>query len=619
MLFSRFTRRATIAAIAIATLVPLSAVIPSSAASAADLTVSPDTTVVDDTSASIVYTGTWRTTGSPSDQGSSVHFASSTASASMPFTGSTVTYIGRQTSSSGISEIIIDGKVVATVNGYSATTNYQKNFFSTSTLSSGDHTITVKRTGKKDALSSGTNTIIDAFLTRTPATVAEAPTRFTTIDSESPEITYVGTWRTTGSVNDTGGSIKFTSNAGSASHTFQGSSLAVISRLTSSSGISSISIDGAVVATINGYSASTVYKKTVYTTDNLSAGTHTVTVTRTGQKDDRSTGTNTIIDAFIIAALPSTAPTPAAIKAYRYADCPAATVTVSNAKELMAAMAQAKPGTVVKMAPGTYSEQINLVANGTADAPIWVCGPRTAIVNVGSIQDNHGIQITNSSNLVIAGMTVTNSLKGISVIRSNNVTIADTLVDNIGYEGIHLRAFTTDSTVVGNTIRNTGKRDPFYGEGIYIGTSENNWCAQTNCLPDHTDRNNLMDNSISLTSAQPIEVKEGTSNGVIRNNFIDGSNALSRADEWVKVKGNDWQIYNNTGSNSSLHGFAVNGSVTGWGLRNIFFGNTGPVNAAGYGFFIYEQGDRGASGTKVYCSNTVTAAGAGFSNRACIS
>ncbi|TFB73342.1 hypothetical protein E3O06_08975 [Cryobacterium glaciale] len=430
---------------------------------------------------------------------------------------------------------------------------------------------------------------------------------------------YSGTWRTSGSANDSGGSVKFSTASSSASFTFQGTSVAFITRLTSSSGTSNVAIDGKVVATVNGYSATTAYKKTAFSTTSLSAGTHTITVTRTGQKDARSTGTSSIVDAFVVSAVPSTAPSPAPISTHRYADCPAATVTVTTARELLAAVQQAQPGTVIKMAPGTYNEQINMTVNGTAANPIWVCGPRNAVVNPGSIQNNHGIQISNSSNLVIAGMTVTNSLKGISVIRSSNVTIADTLVDNIGYEGIHLRAFTTDSKVVGNTIKNTGKRDPFYGEGIYIGTSENNWCAQTSCQPDRTDRTLLMANTISLTGAQPIEVKEGTSAGIIRDNVIDGAAAMPRAEEWVKVKGNDWSIYNNQGKNSTAHGFAVNGSVAGWGLRNSFYGNTAPVGAAGYGFFIHEQGSKGASGTKVYCSNTVTAAGSGFSNLACVS
>jgi hypothetical protein len=637
MLFPRLTRCATSAAVAIAVLVPLAAVTVAVAPASA-ATAPAGTTVIDSSSPQVKYAGSWLETGNPADNGKSIKYSSTTSSATLTFTGSTVAYVARMTSGSGTSTITIDGKVVTTVNGYSATTKYQQSLFSTSNLSSGTHTIKVSRTGQKDARSTGTSSIVDAFVTLTPAgstqptpasepvpaptattTPVQAPAGSTTFDSDSPQVKYAGTWRTSGSASDSGGSVQFTTTAGSASFTFQGTSVAFITRLTSSAGTSNIAIDGKVVATVNGYSATTAYRQNVFSTTTLSAGMHTITVTRTGQKDARSTGTSSIVDAFIVSAVPSTAPAQTPVSTHRYAGCPAATVTVTNARELMAAVKTAGPGTVITMAPGTYNEQINVTANGTAANPIWVCGPRSAVVNIGSIQNNHGIQISNSSNLVVAGMTVTNSLKGISVIRSTNVTVADTLVDNIGYEGIHVRNFSTDNIVVGNTIKNTGKRDPFYGEGIYIGTSDANWCAQTSCQPDKTDRTLLMGNNISLTGAQPIEVKEGTSNGVIRDNIIDGANAMPRAEEWVKVKGNDWSIYNNTGKNSTMHGFAVNGSVAGWGLRNSFYGNTVPVGAAGYGFFIHEQGSKGASGTKVYCSNTVTAAGSGFSNQACLS
>lgn len=642
LLFPRFSRRATIAAVVIAALVPLSALSPQGIASASAAELPDGMTAVDNSSSLVTYSGNWRTTGSPADHDASINYASSSSSASLTFSGSTIAYISRLTSSSGISEITIDGEVVDTVSGYSAATQYQQVLFSTSTLSSGTHTITVSRTGQKEDRSTGTNSIIDAFVTlmpavttasapdpapalaQTPAPVAttapvETPAGTTTFDGDSESVTYAGNWRTSGSSRDSGGGVQFSTSSSSASFTFEGTSVAFITRLTSSSGLSDVAIDGAVVATVNGYSATTAHRQRAYSTTSLSAGTHTITVSRTGQKDTRSTGTNSIIDAFIVSAVPSTAPTPAPISAHRYADCPAATANVTTSGELMTAVSQAQPGSVIKMAPGTYSGQIKMRANGTAANPIWVCGPRDAVINVGSIQRDHGIQISNSSNLVVAGMTVTNSLKGISVVRSDHVTIADTLVDNIGFEGIHLRAFSTDNAVVGNTITNTGKRNSFYGEGIYIGTSENNWCAQTSCLPDKTDRTLLMANNISLTGAQPIEVKEGTSKGIIRDNIIDGANAMSRADEWVKVKGNDWSIYNNQGKNSTLNGFAVNGSVAGWGLRNTFYGNTASVNSAGSGFFIHEQGSAGTSGTTVYCSNTVTEAGSGFATEACIS
>ena len=454
---------------------------------------------------------------------------------------------------------------------------------------------------------------------------AAGPAR-TVIDSSSAKITYTGSWRSTRDAADRGGSVRFQFSAGSASMTFTGTNVAFITRTTTSSGKSTVSIDGKVVATVNAYSARTVHQKTAFSTTTLSSGSHTIKISRTGKKDARSSGTNSIVDAFVVNATTSVAPAPepAPVPAlapstgvHRYADCPAATTTVHTADELMAAVDRARPGTVIRMAPGTYRGQIDMHANGTASNPIWVCGSRDAVINVGGIQDNHGIQVKNSSNLVIAGMTVTNSLKGISVISGTNVTIADTRIDHIGYEGIHLRAFTTDSTVVGNTISNTGKRDASFGEGIYIGTSENNWCAQTNCKPDRTDGTRVLSNRISLTGAQPIEVKEGTSDGVIRDNVIDGANAMSDAEEWVKVKGNDWTIDGNRGSNSPLHGFAVNGSVSGWGLRNTFTGNSGAVNAGGFAFFIHEKGRKGSSDTDVSCLNLVTRAGEGLSNIAC--
>ncbi|MDJ0376224.1 right-handed parallel beta-helix repeat-containing protein [Cryobacterium sp. PH31-L1] len=456
---------------------------------------------------------------------------------------------------------------------------------------------------------------------------AAGPAR-TIIDSSSAKITYTGAWRSTRNSADRGGSVRFQFSAGSASMTFTGTSVAFITRTTKSSGKSTVSIDGKVVATVNAYSARTVHQKTAFSTSSLSSGTHTIKISRTGKKDDRSSGTNSIVDAFVVntrtSVAPAPEPAPAPVPAlapstgvHRYADCPAATTTVYTADELTAAVDRARPGTVIRMAPGTYRGQIDMHANGTASSPIWVCGSRDAVINVGGIQDNHGIQVKNSSNLVIAGMTVTNSLKGISVISGTNVTIADTRIDHIGYEGIHLRAFTTGSTVVGNTISNTGKRDSSFGEGIYIGTSENNWCAQTDCKPDRTDGTRVLSNRISLTGAQPIEVKEGTSDGVIRDNVIDGANAMSDAEEWVKVKGNDWTIEGNRGSNSPMHGFAVNGSVDGWGLRNTFTDNSGAVNAGGYAFFIHEKGSKGSSNTNVSCSNSVTRASEGFSNIAC--
>ncbi|MCU1442447.1 MAG: Right handed beta helix region, partial [Cryobacterium sp.] len=311
----------------------------------------------------------------------------------------------------------------------------------------------------------------------------------------------------------------------------------------------------------------------------------------------------------------TTGKTPAG--SYRADQCPTATVTVKNATDLMRAVAAAKPGDVIRMAPGTYHGQLNLKANGTASKPIWLCGPRDAVVNGGGYAKNSPINVSASSHFILTGMTVTNGLKGVTVRSSNNVTISDMLVHNIGYEAVHLLVNTTDSVVVGNTIRKTGQRDAFYGEGVYIGSSDNNWCNLTACKPDRSDRNAVIGNNISATGSDLIEAKEGTSGGVIRGNTLNGEGSMKRTESWVMVSGNGWSVLQNSAKQSSLHGYRVNGASDGWGFGTVFAGNKSVVDAAGYGFKLHEPKGAGTSGTLVSCTNIVSGAALGFSNAGC--
>jgi hypothetical protein len=314
-------------------------------------------------------------------------------------------------------------------------------------------------------------------------------------------------------------------------------------------------------------------------------------------------------------ALVTTGVTPTG--SYRHANCPPATITVRTGAELMNAVAAAQPGNVIALAPGRYTGQMNLTANGATGKPIWICGPRDAVIDGGGISRGQSpIQVSSSSHLVVTGMTVSNGLKGVTVRSSNNITVSDLLVENIGYEAIHLRSHTTDSTVVGNTIRATGLLAAQYGEGVYIGSSNANWCALTNCLPDKSDRNAVIGNDIAATGAEAIEGKEGTTGGLIRDNTINGQGAQSES--WVMVAGNDWSVTSNTGTTSRLHGFRHSAHVDGWGLRNLFASNAATVNGPGYGFKLHEPKGARTTGTLVSCSNTVVGATSGFSAVACV-
>jgi hypothetical protein len=79
----------------------------------------------------------------------------------------------------------------------------------------------------------------------------------------------------------------------------------------------------------------------------------------------------------------------------------------------------------------------------------------------------------------------------------------------------------------------------------------------------------------------------------------------SAATAWVNVKGNDWKILDNTGTDSIGDGFQVHQVYPGWGVGNIFEANRETVGGPGLG--IYVQSSR--LKTLISCSNVVEAGG----------
>ena len=305
---------------------------------------------------------------------------------------------------------------------------------------------------------------------------------------------------------------------------------------------------------------------------------------------------------------PATTPTAPASAA-----CPQPTVPVSTAGELQAALDEAAPGAVIGLAPGSYPGTFTLARSGTPEAPLTVCGPADAVLDGGRIDDGYVLHLDGVSDVVVSGFSIRNGQKGLMADRTTRSVISGLTVSRVGDEAIHLRDHSTDNLVTGNTISETGARKPKFGEGIYVGTAESNWCDITDCEPDASDRNTISGNTISATTAESIDIKEGTSGGTVEGNVFDGS-ALEEddADSWVDVKGNDWVIAGNSGTDSPADGFQTHEIVDGWGTRNVFRGNTAAVNGPGHGFSITPELDN-----VVECSNTASGAGEGLSNLEC--
>jgi hypothetical protein len=282
-------------------------------------------------------------------------------------------------------------------------------------------------------------------------------------------------------------------------------------------------------------------------------------------------------------------------------------VDVTTPSELALALTRARPGDRIMLADGTYAGRFSTARSGTDVQPITLCGSRDAVLDGGTTTVGYGLQLRGDRwNLV--GFTVTNAQKGVVLDGAAYNVIDHVAVKEVGHEAIHLRANSTRNRVLDSDISRTGLRNASFGEGIYVGSAMQNWCAYTLCQPDASDGNELVGNRIVGTTAEAIDVKEGTTGGLIEGNTFDGTGRTAGA--WVDVKGNDWVVRNNRGVTSTADGFRTSAAAPAWGVGAIFSGNVADVRGPGSGFNL-------RPGSTLRCDNVVTAAGRGYANVAC--
>jgi hypothetical protein len=294
--------------------------------------------------------------------------------------------------------------------------------------------------------------------------------------------------------------------------------------------------------------------------------------------------------------------------------CPATGPQVADATSLEQALTSATPGTVIRLAPGMYSGQFVASVSGTERAPITLCGPREAVIDGGNIKKGYAFHLDRASWWKLGGFSVQDAQKGVVTDHVSHVLISGLFVHQIGDEAVHLRAASSDNVVENLMVRDTGHLNTKFGEGIYVGSAHSNWCTYSACAPDTSDRNVIRGNDVAQTTAENVDIKEGTTGGVIAGNKFSGVGMVeSAATAWVNVKGNGWTITGNTGDSSIGDGFQVHEVYTGWGEHNVFHGNHANVNGPGFGIYVQHS----SLATLVACDNTVTGAGKGVSNMGC--
>ncbi|MGH7498275.1 MAG: Ig-like domain-containing protein, partial [Gemmatimonadales bacterium] len=336
----------------------------------------------------------------------------------------------------------------------------------------------------------------------------------------------------------------------------------------------------------------------------VAPGTVNITAS-TGGKDAQSA--ITVADPAPTPTPPT--PTPPSSSVAGCEDLPAAvrTVNVASQGALSSALANAAPGDQIVLAPGSYRGNFTASVDGTSARAIVLCGPRTAIIDGGYL--NH-----QASYWVVQGFTIRGGLWGIYAEGANHNIFRGLEIYDIGQEGMQIFAFSSDNVIEGNTIHDTGKSNAEYGEGIYIGTAYTQWAAKTGGQPDKSDRNQILDNTLGPNvTSEHLDIKEGTSDGIIRGNQIDGHGmvmAQSWNDSWAEFKGNGWLIENNTAAYSIKNGFDVFRQTGSWGTGNIIRNNVLDLHTSGIGFNV------NVSGNTIACSNQVRDAGS-FGNVSC--
>lgn len=260
-------------------------------------------------------------------------------------------------------------------------------------------------------------------------------------------------------------------------------------------------------------------------------------------------------------------------------------------------------------------------ASGTREKPIKLTGTRNVVLDANTIQTGYVLHLQ-ANFWIIKGITLQNGLKGLVTDEANSNIIENILVTQIGEEAVHFRKFSKHNMIRNSEITYTGLKTPAYGEGIYIGTAHSNWSSITNGAPDKCDSNQVLNNKIGpFVAAECIDIKEGTTGGLIRGNVFESKGIVGAnyADSWIDIKGNYNTIENNTGNNMQpsvlLDGYQVNCAFNGWGNYNAFKNNISNVNALGYGFKINLKSSKGvAIGNVIYSNNKVTGAESGVAN-----
>lgn len=201
----------------------------------------------------------------------------------------------------------------------------------------------------------------------------------------------------------------------------------------------------------------------------------------------------------------------------------AADVEVSPGEDLAAVVNALQPGDVLTMRGGMYELSgrfgINLVA--TADAPIVIQAARGETPHVHREgTDQNLVDFDNAEYLTIRGIEFSGGSAGLRFSNARFVTLEGNDVHDTG--DVAIRANDTGIVYEGfQILRNDVHHTNSTGEGMYLGCNDNG-CQFTGALIEGNHVHHT--NQASVEQGDGIEIKEGSSDNIIRDNVIHDTN-----------------------------------------------------------------------------------------------
>jgi len=302
-------------------------------------------------------------------------------------------------------------------------------------------------------------------------------------------------------------------------------------------------------------------------------------------------------------------------------------VNVSTTTELTSATLNAKAGDTIWVASGKYElpssncqndkfvnetgrdcGRIWLGADGTAANPIVLAGsdpanpPEIYGTSVGS---NYGIHVTGNY-VILKNLKIHTFSKGVVFDNSVGALMEDCEVYHTGTELVHVRDSSQQVTLNRNFIHGSGFDVAQYGEGIYVGTYYKGWASS-----QQSDKNagfwgesasqhrysgydwrvndtKITCNIVKATTAENIDVKEGTVRGVVQGNMFIGDSTnydgqVDHDDANIDMKGASWTVTGNYFYNSLKQGLPYYNSHFRYYVEEVVMPANGVKNGSNIG------------------------------------